>query len=44
MNKYQLSMIIGLWRMGNPETVIAALSGCSLWEVERSIKLYQGKY
>lgn len=34
-------MIIGLWRMGNPESVIAALSGFSLWEVERAIKLYQ---
>lgn len=40
LNKYQISAIIGLYRMGNNEAVISAFMNCEIWEVNQTIRLY----
>lgn len=39
--KYKMSVIIGMYRMGNVETVIASVVNCEIWEVQQTIKSYQ---
>jgi len=41
MNKYELSITIGMWRMGVDDATICAVLDCELWEVFRTIKIYK---
>lgn len=38
---HQLSAIIGMWRMGNPDTVIASVLNIDVKIVSREIKIYK---
>lgn len=38
---HQVSAIIGLWRMGNPENVISGLFNCEWKDVVSIVKTYQ---
>lgn len=41
IDRYQKACVIGLWRMGNPDVVIAAILNLTLWEVINVIKIYE---
>jgi len=41
LNKYNQSVIIGLWRQGNPDAIICAITNVKLSLVFQTIKLYQ---
>ncbi len=41
LNRFQMSAIIGFWRMGNSESVIAGVMRCSLSAVFETIKYYK---
>lgn len=41
IDKYQMSAIIGFWRMGVDDAVISGIVNCELWEVFNTIKIYQ---
>lgn len=40
LTKYEISAIIGFWRMGNEDGVIAAVIGCQIWQVQKAIRDY----
>ena len=40
MSQYTKAIIIGLWRHGNPDAIIVAITDCSLKEVFETIKTY----
>lgn len=40
ITKYKMSAIIGLFRMGNVETVISCVVNCELYQVQQTIKSY----
>jgi hypothetical protein len=40
MNKYEIAVIIGLWRQGNNDAVIAAIMNITRIEVEQTVADY----
>lgn len=41
ITQYELSAIVGFYRMGNPPCIIAAILDLTLWEVNGVLKHYQ---
>jgi len=40
LDNFEISAIIGFWRMGNVDAVIAGVIGCELWQVQKAIRDY----
>jgi len=40
LTKYEMSAIIGLYRMGNHETIISVFIPCEVWQVTQTIRAY----
>lgn len=38
---FEISVIIGFWRMGNIDTVIASVVVCEVWQVQQVIRNYK---
>jgi len=38
LTNFEVSAIIGFWRMGNVDAVIVAIVGCELWQVQKAIR------
>jgi len=41
LSDFQISAIIGFYRMGNVDAVISAVIGCELWQVQKAIRDYK---
>ena len=41
LTNFEISAIIGFWRMGNVEAIITAIVGCELWQVQKAIRDYK---
>lgn len=44
LNEHEMSAIIGFWRMGNEDIIIALIIQCKVWQVEKTIKEYKFKH
>ena len=40
LNRFEVSAIIGLWRMGNHEILIAYILECTIDQVKKAINAY----
>lgn len=38
---FEISAIVGFWRMGNVDAVIASVIGCEVWQVEQVIRNFK---
>lgn len=38
LTSYETSALIGLWRMGNQDVIIATFICCEIWQVQKAIR------
>jgi hypothetical protein len=38
---FEVSAIVGFYRMGNIDTVIASVIGCEVWQVQQAIRNFK---